>query len=214
MKRHQLAFVFVMSVLIPDFILSQNWPQWRGPNRDGVIQEFKTPDTWPNQLKLVWKIPVGGGISSPIVSGGKAWLHTRKEESEVVSCIDVKSGKIIWTKEYPAPFKPNPAAVKMGNGPFATPVFHDGQIYTLGISGILSCFDAHSGELKWRKSFDELNTSSIYCGTASSPLIDGKNLIVQIGDDRRGELIAFDQKTGEEKWKLKTNNVSYASPIH
>ena len=214
MRKQQLTFVFVILVLIdPGPILSQNWPQWRGPNRDGVIQDFKTPGTWPDQLKLVWKIPVGGGISSPIVSAGKAWLHTRKDESEVVMCVDIKSGEILWTKDYPAPFKGNPAAARMGNGPFATPVLHENRVYTLGISGILSCFDAQSGELKWRKSFGEINTASIYCGTASSPLIDRNNVMVQIGDDRNGALIAFDHKTGEEKWKLKIKSVSYASPI-
>jgi outer membrane protein assembly factor BamB len=205
--------LLVLSLFNAGPILSQNWPQWRGPNRDGVIQDFKAPSSWPEKLKLVWTVPIGSGISSPIVSAGKAWLHTRKEESEIVTCVDLAAGKVLWSKDYPAPFKPNPPAAKMGNGPFSTPILYEGKIYTLGITGILSCFDAQSGELKWRKSFGEINTSSMFCGTASSPLVDRKNVIVQVGDDRQGALIAFDLETGEERWKWSSGNVSYASPI-
>lgn len=194
-------------------VVPQNWPQWRGPNRDGVIHDFKAPKSWPEKLKLIWTIPIGSGISSPVVSSGKAWVHTRKDEIESVTCVDLMTGKIVWRKDYAAPFKPNPAAAKMGNGPFATPVLYQNKIYTLGTSGILSCFDADSGDLKWRKSFDEIDTSSMFCGTAASPVVDQKNLIIQIGDDHHGALIAFDAPTGQEKWKWLAGSVSYASPI-
>ncbi|MCI0444161.1 PQQ-like beta-propeller repeat protein [bacterium] len=214
MKEQKLTILFLLlGFFNAALVLAQDWPQWRGPNRDGAIHDFKPPESWPEKLKLVWTVPIGSGISSPVVSSGKAWVHTRKDETEFVTSIDVKSGKILWRKDYAAPFKPNPAAAKMGNGPFATPVLHQNKIYTLGISGILSCFDAHSGDLKWRKSFGKTNTSSMFCGTASSPLVDRKNIIVQIGDDRHGSLIAFDLQTGQEKWKWLSGSVSYASPI-
>jgi outer membrane protein assembly factor BamB len=83
----------------------------------------------------------------------------------------------------------------------------------LGISAILSCFDAHTGELKWQKSFGDIDTSTIYCGTSASPIIDGKNVIVQVGDNHRGNIIAFDVITGKQKWQWNGSSVAYASPI-
>jgi outer membrane protein assembly factor BamB len=143
------AILLTLSFLtIPCIARTQDWPQWRGPSRDGALKNFKTPSVWPDQLKLLWKIPVGGGISSPVVSGEKAWIHTRKGEDEIVSCIDLKTGKVLWTKSYSAPFAPNTAAAKLGKGPFSTPLLHEGKLYTLGVTAILSCFDSHSGELK------------------------------------------------------------------
>ncbi|HSE39613.1 MAG TPA: PQQ-binding-like beta-propeller repeat protein [Acidobacteriota bacterium] len=131
----------------------------------------------------------------------------------MVTCIDLKSGKTIWVQTYPAPFNGNPAAAKMGDGPFATPVLHHGRLYTLSISGILSCFNANDGELMWQKSFGNLNTSTIFCGTAASPVVHDKNLIVQVGDDLRGSILSLDLATGQQSWKWEGSSVAYASPI-
>jgi len=211
LKRIFLVALFICA--IQQTAAPQNWSQWRGPNRNGIVSDFITPTTWPAKLKLQWKTPVGSGISSPIVSQGKAWVHTRKEEQETVSCIDLKTGKILWSTSYAAPFSPNPGAAKMGKGPFATPLLSGNRLYTLGITAILSCFDAQTGKLQWRKEFGQISTSNLFCGTTASPLMDKGNLIVLVGDDRSGSLIAFDPATGQERWKWSSDSVSYASPV-
>src|SRR6266511_3659253 len=102
----------------------------------------------------------------------------------------------------------------MGKGPHSTPVLYDGKLYTLGVTAILSCFDANSGELKWRKEFGTPDTSKLFCGTAFSPVVDQGNLIVYAGDDiKGGSMFALDPATGKERWKWTGEGPGYASPI-
>jgi outer membrane protein assembly factor BamB len=148
-------FPYAMAVLVaaasPD---AQDWPQWRGPNRDGVTSA-PAPARWADRATLQWKTPVGIGHSSPVVAGGRAFVHARQVEREVVSAIDLATGKTLWTGSYDAPYQVNPAAARHGKGPKSTPVVRDGIVYTLGISGILSAFDAATGAVKWRVSFGD-----------------------------------------------------------
>ncbi len=193
---------------------AQDWTQWRGANRDGVVRDFKAPAVWPKELKREWKITVGGGYSSPVVSGASVFLHAREGEQEVVSAFDLKTGRTLWTKSYPAPFNKNQYADKIGKGPHSTPVVHGGRLYTLGVTAVLSAFDARTGELAWRKDFSQgLDTSKMFCGTAMSPVIERGALVVHVGDDRGGSVIAFDAATGAEKWKWQGDGPGYSSPV-
>jgi outer membrane protein assembly factor BamB len=169
--KQKLTVLLLLMLLAVPFSHAQDWPQWRGPQRDGVVKDFVAPVTWPEKLKLVWKTPVGGGYSSPVVSQGKVWLHTRQDETEVVSCLDFNTGKVLWRQSYPSGFNKNQYATQMGKGPFSTPVLYQGRLYTLGVNALLSCFDATTGTLKWRKDFGVPNTSKMFCGTAMSPVI-------------------------------------------
>jgi len=195
-------------------ISAQDWAQWRGPNRDGVARDFVAPAQWPDKLKLIWKTEVGSGYSSPVVSKDRAWIHTRRGEEEVVSCLDLKTGKTLWSKSYTVAFTKNQYATQMGKGPYSTPVLYDGKLYTLGVTAILSCLDAASGDLKWRKEFGAPDTSKMFCGTAVSPVVDQGNLIVYVGDDiKGGSMFALDPATGNERWKWTGEGPGYASPI-
>ncbi|HKG23001.1 MAG TPA: PQQ-binding-like beta-propeller repeat protein [Blastocatellia bacterium] len=192
---------------------AQEWSQWRGPSRDGTVAA-PAPRGWPKELKNVWKVGVGGGFSSPVVSEGRIVVHSRQQESEVVSVFDLKTGKPLWNSSYPVPFSKNQYAIEMGKGPNSTPVVSGGRVYTLGVSAILSCFDLKSAELKWRKDFSkEIDTSKLFTGTAMSPVVEKGMVIVHVGDDRRGSVIAFDAETGAEKWKWEGDGPGYASPI-
>lgn len=193
---------------------AQEWAQWRGPNRDGVVAAFSPPASWPKSLKLKWKAPVGSGFSSPVVSGGRVYIHTRQDEQEVISCFDLKTGKPVWDSRYTVPFTKNQYAVEMGKGPHSTPVIDKGKLYTLGVSAILSCFDTKTAKLLWRKDFSkQIDTSKLFTGTAMSPVIERNLLIVHVGDDRGGSMIAYDADTGNEKWVWKGDGPGYASPI-
>lgn len=207
-----------ISLLVALFLVAaaagaQEWAQWRGANRDGMVRGFVAPAKWPDKLTQVWKTSIGGGYSSPVVLGDRAWVHSRRGEEEVVSAIDLASGKILWSKSYHAVWTKNKYAMEMASGPYSTPVLHNGRLYTLGITAVLSCFDAATGELKWRKQFGALDSSKMFTGTAMSPVMDGGNLIVHVGDDRGGKMIAFDGATGAEKWVWSGDGPGYASPI-
>ncbi|MCX6625232.1 MAG: PQQ-like beta-propeller repeat protein, partial [Acidobacteria bacterium] len=187
---------------------AQDWPQWRGPNRDGVAGFAAATQAWPEKLKLKWKVTVGEGHSSPVVAAGRLYLHSRQGEREVLSCLRPESGQVVWQQSYPAPYTVNPVAAGHGKGVKSTPVVAGGRICTLGISGILACFDAVTGKPLWRKPF-----SAPEYGTAMSPLIDRGLLIANVDLNRGGAVTAFDVETGQEKWSWKGDGASCASPI-
>jgi outer membrane protein assembly factor BamB len=189
-------------------VWAQEWPQWRGPNRDGISGAFSEPKAWPEKLKLKWKVTVGEGHSSPVVADGKMYVHARQGDREVVSCLRIETGQVIWQEGYAAPYTVIPAAAGHGKGVKSTPVVAGGRICTFGISGILSCFDAKTGKLQWRKEF-----GSPDFGTAMSPVIDRGLLIAHVGTNDRGALTAFEVATGAEKWSWKGDGPAYASPI-
>ncbi|HXU36709.1 MAG TPA: PQQ-binding-like beta-propeller repeat protein [Blastocatellia bacterium] len=193
---------------------AQDWPQWRGPNRDGVVSSFAAPKVWPEKLKTVWKVPVGIGHSSPVVVGTRVYIFSRQEESEVATCLDLETGKMLWRDAYPTPYMMNPAALSHAKGPKSTPVFSDNKLYTFGISGILSCYDAATGKLVWRNEFSKQfkATSPLY-GAATSPIVHAGLVIVHVGGNDSGALMAFDARTGEVKWTWKEDGPGYASPV-
>jgi outer membrane protein assembly factor BamB len=204
--------MFARSVVLFGAVLAvaaaQDWPQWRGAHRDGVAASALAPKVWPEKLKLKWKVTLGEGHSSPVVSAGKVYLHTRQGERELLSCLKPETGQVIWQQSYAAPYRVNPVAASHGPGVKSTPVVAGGRICTLGIGGIVSCFDAATGKPLWHKSF-----SSPEYGTAMSPLIDRSLLIANVEIDRGGALKAFDVETGQEKWSWNGDGSSYASPV-
>ena len=191
-----------------------DWPQWRGPHRDGTLSEASAPASWPEHLQPRWKITVGEGHSSPILAAGRIFVFTRQQGNEVVSSIDPSTGRILWQKSYPAAFKMHPAATQHGEGPKSTPVFHDGKLFTFGIGGILTCWDAATGSVRWRKDFsNEYREKWPLFGTAMSPAVDAGLLIAHVGGNDDGALTAFDSGSGAVKWQWKGDGPAYASPI-
>jgi len=190
-----------------------DWNQFRGPARDGISHET-VPTTWPSQLKKVWTVDAGEGYASPIVSSGGVFVHARRGSEETVTRFDLTSGKVVWTKTYSAPFGKNQYALKMQAGPFSTPTEANGRLYTLGVTAILTCWDSKNGALIWRKDFSaHQDTSKLFVGTAMSPLVDGSQVIVHVGDDRGGTIHSYDTLTGVEKWTTKGDGPGYASPV-
>jgi outer membrane protein assembly factor BamB len=190
------------------------WPQWRGPNRDGIVAGDNVPTAWPAKPTLRWTQKVGEGYSTPVASNGRVFIHSRQDAEEVVTALDLASGKPVWTARYQSAFNKNKYANEMSKGPFATPLAANGILYTLGTGAVLSAFDEKSGALKWRKDWSkEIDTSKLFTGTAMSPIIDNGLLIVHVGDDTKGAFRAFDPQTGTEKWSLPGHGPGYASPV-
>jgi len=160
-------WVIGIAALLVSLPLAADWPQWRGPNRDGVTQDFVVPTTWPATLKEVWKVTVGEGHSSPVTSEGRIYVLARQGEDEVVLCLEAQTGKQLWRTSYPAAYTMNPAATGHDKGPKSTPVVSGGKLFTFGIkrkerkielaegvfetipqyvAAVWNCYVAHCGE--------------------------------------------------------------------
>jgi outer membrane protein assembly factor BamB len=187
-----------------------DWPQWRGPNRNGAIASFTEPSRWPEALTLRWKIQIGTGYATPLVVGNRIYAFSRQNENEVLRAIDAASGMVIWVSTYPAPFKMNPATAPHGPGPKSTPAFADGRIFTMGMSGMVTAFDAATGKQLWQKPVPPVEQRF---HTAQSPIVDRGLMIIHVGGTDQGALTAFETATGDEKWSWNGDGPAYASPI-
>ena len=210
-SSHKWMLLLLLSVAF-SIAGGEEWPQWRGPHRDGALSAGDAPASWPEHLQVRWKVTVGEGHASPILARGRIFVFTRQQGNEIASSIDPVSGKVIWQQSYPAPFKMHPAAVQHGEGPKSTPVLHDGKLFTFGISGILTCWDGDTGAVRWRKEFQYREKWPLF-GTAMSPVVDRGLLIAHVGGNDDGALAAFDAASGEVKWQWKGDGPAYASPI-
>ena len=212
MNKFRWWFTTCAMVLFAIPLYAQDWPQWRGPNRDGAVTGRFSE--WPKALKEQWKVTVGVGHASPVVVGNKIYIFARQGEEETLLCLDAATGKELWKSSQPISYKMHEAATGHGKGPKSTPVVSNGSVFTLGISGVLSAHDARTGKLKWRHEFSKQypNTSPLF-GTAMSPIVDKGVLIAHVGGHDKGALTAFDAETGEVKWTNDLDGPAYSSPI-
>lgn len=217
-SRCRVYGVAVAALLIacPPGAQAQEWSQWRGRDRDGVVHDFVAPETWPEELHRRWQVEVGTGHSTPIVVNDRIYLHTRDEEAdtEVVSALQLADGQLIWQDTYAAPYRMHPAGRAFGKGPVSTPLVADGRLFTFGKGGALSSYDLESGERIWQENFaGQFAAKFPLYGTGMSPILEGNRLIVQAGGPGDGALIALDPATGEIIWSLQGDGPSYVSPI-
>lgn len=194
---------------------AQDWAQWRGPARDGVVPAKNTPASWPKSLRRVWRVEIGEGYSSPVTAGGRAFVHSRRDPEELVTAVNLADGKIIWQQKYTASFQKNQYAVKMAKGPNATPLVAGARLFTVGTTGVVTAWDSATGRPLWSKDFSQtVDTSKLFCGTAASPLLSGGLLIVQVGSDvHGGQILALDPATGASRWEWRGAGPGYASPV-
>jgi outer membrane protein assembly factor BamB len=185
---------------------ARDYPQWRGINRDGAASAFAEPASWPQSLIRRWKVDIGEGYATPLIVADTVYVFARRNGSEVMTALDAANGRERWHTGYPAPYEPDVLAAAHGVGPKATPLFHNGRLFTLGMTGIVSGFDAASGRLVWQTPAAEHPTY----GMSVSPVGDGELVIVHPGN--HGPLTAFDAATGAVKWSA-PGRAAYASPI-
>lgn len=209
-----LTIAFLV-IVIAQTTFAQDWTQWRGPARDGVVPVANTPASWPASLRRAWRVEIGEGYSSPVVSHGKVFLHARRDPQEVVIAINLADGKTLWQQKYSADFKKNQYAVTMAKGPNATPLLIGNRLFTLGVTGILNAWDTATGKQLWTKDFSKtIDTSKMFCGTAASPLASGGRVVVQTGSDiHGGQIVALDPANGKTAWEWKGPGPGYASPV-
>lgn len=187
-----------------------DWPQWRGPNRDGVITGFAEPKTWPERLVRKWKIDVGLGYASPVVVGNRVYLFARQGDKEALLAFNADTGAKVWEAGYQAAFQISSAAARHEKGPKSTPAFADGKLYTLGMTNIVTAFDAATGKQLWQK---PATAAQPLYHTGMSPLVDRGLVILHVGGHDKGALNAYDAATGAVKWHWDGDGPSYGSPM-
>jgi outer membrane protein assembly factor BamB len=208
MRRALLAcIVSVATVTVDAQRPSRDYVQWRGQQRDGSASAFVEPKQWPETLTRRWKVDVGEGYGTPLIVGDIVYVVTRLDGQEGVTAVNVSTGRQRWRSQYPAPYTPSQPAAAHGASPKATPLYHDGRIFTLGISGMVSAFDANSGKQLWQSAAPK--EAPLY-GAAVSPLAFRDLVIVHPGD--YGALTAFDTRSGAVKWTAGSGGF-FASPI-
>jgi outer membrane protein assembly factor BamB len=189
-----------------------DWTQWRGPARDGVIASFTPPPTWPDALVKRWNVEIGTGYATPIVVGDRVYQFSRLGENETMTAFDAAHGKQLWQSGYPAPFTMLKATEAHGPGPKATPIFFDNRLYSIGMTGTVTAWDAVSGRQLWQKPGDPKNVP-LYTTHSFSPIVERGTVIFHLGGDSNGAITAFDLVSGAEKWKWTGDGPGYGSPV-
>ena len=204
------AFILLMGNLSA---FAQDWPQWRGQNRDAKVTGFTAPQKWPEKLTQKWKVTVGEGTdSTPALVGDKLYVFTRKGGDEVLLCLNAGTGEEIWSDKYETPSVTG--ADQGHSGPRSSPSIADGKICTLGVNGTLSCLDINTHKVLWRK--NDFPGALPRFHTAMSPVIVDNMCIGHFGNASDGAIVAYDLTTGEPKWKWSGGTgfgPSYASPV-
>lgn len=206
-KRNSVIYPLLALVLFCSVAMAegQDWPEWRGPDRDGISLEAGwLPQFPPEGPKQLWTASLGNGCSSFSVVGNKVYSIGNVNDVETVYCLNPKTGKPIWTYDYPCETAPK----NFEGGPGATPTVADGKVYTFSRMGHLHCLDAETGKLIWsKKAQDDWGAKEPTWGFACSPLVLGQKLIL-IAD----RTLALDKDTGEVIWQTAKVGGNYSSP--
>lgn len=225
-------FLFpTLLLILSSSVRADDWPQWLGPKRDAVWRETGILDKFPvDGPKVRWRTPIGAGYSGPVVAKGRVYVTDRilakgaknpdnafrsppVAGKERILCLDEKTGQLRWKCEYNCTYK-----ISYADGPRASPLVHDGRVYTLGAMGHLFCLDADTGKVIWSKDFvADYKAPVPVWGFAAHPLLDGDKLICLVGG-KEHIVVAFDKNTGVEKWhalsfKKGNTQLGYCPPM-
>ncbi|NUQ60840.1 MAG: PQQ-binding-like beta-propeller repeat protein [Pirellulales bacterium] len=215
-----LAMAVVLSCLPAVTVRADDWPQWRGPERDGVWRETGIIESFPAEgLQVCWRAPVGPGFSSPVVAQGRVYLiHSQlmpPNAKECVQCLDAATGRPLWTNSYDVGYPDWAFTPEPGMGPAATPIVANKKLYTLGDKGDLICFDALKGDVLWQRNLEKEYGVEQFCFNAS-PLLEGGLLVLCIGSYGGASpswVLALDKDSGKEAWKVPNAGLTNSSPI-
>ena len=209
--RESSKIVIVVCVVLVSAagVFAQDWPHWRGPDRDGIVSGFDAPGQWPAELTQKWRVTVGFGDSTPALVGDKLYVSVRQGEEEVTLCLNAANGKELWKDKYAAQTVTGPAS--RHPGPRSSPAVADGKVVTLGVGGVVSCLDAATGKLLWRK--DPFPKVVPRFFASFSPIIVDGMAIAHLGGQGNGAIIAYDLASGNEKWRWSEEGPDYGSPV-
>jgi len=209
-----LVLITVVGLLLAVPTSGADWPQWRGPDRNGIwreqgiVEKFET-----SQFETRWQAKIANGYSGPTVANGRVYVTDRLASStqvERVHCFDAMTGNKIWSYDYECKYE----RVEHRDGPRASVTIDENRAYSLGTMGHFFCFDAANGEVLWSKELNaEYNIRMPLWGIAASPLVENNLVVVQIGGKDNACIVAFDKVTGKERWRALNDSASYSAPI-
>jgi outer membrane protein assembly factor BamB len=194
----------------PASTATADWPQWRGPRRDGISTATGLLVDWPaGGPPVAWRIAGGSGYSALAVAGGRAFTMWREGDKEVVVCLDAATGKEKWRFPYPCDYGND-----QGSGPRSTPTVDGKLLYTVGAKGMFHCLETETGEVRWKHDLvSEFKARVPHWGVSFSPLVDGDLVFTMPGGPDGYSLIAFNKSDGKVQWKGLADPPGYSSPI-
>lgn len=224
---HKIGIVLLIAASCPAALVADDWPQWRGPLRDGVWREDGIVDRLPTELTVKWRTPVGEGYAGPAIAGGRVYINDRQlgtgqknpdnpfardevDGTERLLCLDAETGETVWEHSYPCNY-----TISYPYGPRTTPTIHEGKVYSVGAMGDLFCLEASTGKVLWSKNYvKDFGTTINTWGMSAAPLIDGDNVILLTGGKPNACVVALNKDTGEEIWRaLEAEDPGYAPPM-
>jgi outer membrane protein assembly factor BamB len=202
-----LALVFLLAAPLH----AADWPQFLGPQRNGVSPETDLLLAWPKAgPEPLWQHALGEGYSGPVVAAGRVIVFHRIADKEIVECLDAKTGTARWKYPYKTRYSDN---YGKKDGPRATPLIDGKRVYTLGAEGTLTCVDFDKGTKVWSRNIStDYEVRPSFFGVGTAPLVEGNLLLVNVGGKGAG-VVAFDKETGKEAWKATDDGASYSSPV-
>ena len=206
-----LVLLMGLSTIVEAQNTPAEWTQWRGPNRDGAIPSFTEPSTWPERLTERWKVEVGLGYATPLVSGNRVYVFSRQGENEVTERSRCRHGKDDLADGLPGPVQDAGATAPHGAGPIRPRCCRTAKLFAIGMTGVVTALDAATGKQLWQKPAPGIVPQ--YTTHAFSPVVEGGVVIFHVGGHDKGALTAFDVNTGDVKWSWDGDGPSYGSPI-
>ena len=203
-----LCFSLAPMLVSPRGARADDWPQWRGPNRDGISKETEWNTQWTQSPKVLWKLNIGPGCSSFSVVKDRVFTLGNLNDTDSVYCLEATTGKTVWKYSYPCPLSPK----MFDGGPCATPAIDGEFVYSLSRTGLLLCLNKETGAVVWSKDFQkDFGVKPPAWGYAGSPLVMDGKLFIDVGA-KGASAVALDQTTGAVVWKAGDDAASYASP--
>jgi outer membrane protein assembly factor BamB len=199
----------IVLLLLTPMARADDWPQWLGPKRDGTTGEKVAP--WTVAPKALWRVPVSKAYSCPVVANGRVFVHSvvPNKNAEELIAIDANTGEVAWRDAHDRAAYNN----ILGNGPRATPAVVGNRVYTSGITGLLTCYEADSGKRLWQvDTYKKLGAAMPKFGACCSPLVVGNVVLLNIGG-KGCSLVGFDTESGEVLWQKHNEPSSTSSPV-
>jgi len=214
------VFTLLLLLLTTLPAAAADWPEWRGKGRAGVWSETGILEAFPEAgLKIRWRTPVKGGFSGPAMAGGRVYVTDfipgeRNRGHERILCLDEKTGKLLWTRQWEADY--NGLQSTYATGPRATPTVDGDRVYVLGAKGMLQALDTGTGALAWKRDYvEEYGAQVPIWGMNAAPLVEGGRLIALVGGERNAKVVAFDKASGKELWRALASDSEpgYSPPV-
>lgn len=209
-----ISFVFTLiSQFFVESVRAGDWPQILGPNRTGIAVDERIADRWAQgQPKKAWEMKVGSGFAGPTVMGKQVVLFHREKGNDLLTSFNAETGQLLWSTKFPSTFQPQ---IVDDDGPRATTAIDGDAVFAYSAQGTLYCVDLKTGKKNWeRATHKDFGANGGYFGAGSSPLVDGKRVIVSVGGDKkRAGVVAFDTASGETVWSAVDDQASYSAPL-